>query len=184
MQGYRKKPRSYQPRSRAPRNKHHVEKIRPVYNRNSQESEEVFTAKVEGDISGLFYRIYSEDGAFDSGLKQLAARIIEDLPLREGAFNLFQLRILDAQNNAIDVDFDSIQIAQGRYSVAGQMLPEDLCLVKDDVSIKDTRLDKLFAKNSVLPTKIKRTVEVGKTIVKGSDDVINEIRIVIVEGPF
>jgi molecular chaperone DnaK len=162
----------------APRNKHHV-RIRPVYNRNSQESEEVFTAKVEGDISGLFYRIYSEDGAFDSGLKALAARITEDLPLREGAFNLFQFRILDTQNNAIDVDFDSIQIAQGRYSVAGQMLPEDLCLVKDDVSTKDTRLDKLFAKNSVLPTKIKRTVEVGKTIVKGSDD---EVRIIVVEG--
>lgn len=165
-----------------PRDKHQL-KIRPVYNRNSQENEEVFTAKIGGDISGLSYRIYSEDGAFDSGLKVLTARITEDLPLREGAFNLFQFRILDAQNNVIDVDFDSIQIAQGRYSVAGQMLPEDLCLVKDDVSIKDTCLDKLFAKNSVLPTKIKRTVEVGKTIIKDSDDVIDEVRIVIVEGP-
>src|SRR5206468_3233238 len=75
----------------APQNKHNV-KIRPAYSRNSQENEEVFTAKVAGDISGLFYRIYSEDGAFDSGLKALATRITEDLPLREGAFNLFQFR--------------------------------------------------------------------------------------------
>ncbi|RON13054.1 Hsp70 family protein [Pseudomonas frederiksbergensis] len=155
-------------------------KIRQVYNRNSQESEETFSAKVEGDISSLFYRIYSEDGAFDSGLKALSNRIMEDLPLREGAFNLFQFRILDVQNNPIDVGLDSIQIAQGRYSVAGQMLPEDLCLVTDDIANKDTRLNKIFTKNCVLPAKTKRTVEVAKTIVKGSDE---ELRIMVVEGP-
>jgi molecular chaperone DnaK len=83
-------------------------KIRAVYNHNSQESKETFTAKIEGDVSGLFYRIYSEDGAFDTGLKALSTRITEDLPLREGAFNLFQFRILDAQNNPVDVGFDSI----------------------------------------------------------------------------
>ncbi len=155
-------------------------KIRTVYNRNSQENEETFTAKIEGPVTGLFYRIYSDDGAFDSGLKALASRITEDLPLREGTFNLFQFRILDGQNNAINVGFDSIQIAQGRYSVVGQMLPEDLCLVKDDVSNNDTRLERIFAKNSVLPAKTKSTVEIAKTIIKGSDD---EIRIMVVEGP-
>jgi molecular chaperone DnaK len=108
----------------------HRIKIRAVYNRNSQELEESFNAKVEGDVAGLFYRIYSEDGSFDSGVKVLAMRITEDLPLREGAFNLFHLKILDGQNNQINVGVDSIQIAQGRYSVAGQMLPEDICLVQ------------------------------------------------------
>lgn len=162
-----------------PQNKHQI-KIRTVYNRNSQENEETFTAKIEGDTTGLYYRVYSEDGAFDSGLKVLSGRIAEDLPLREGAFNLFQFRVFNAQNNAIEVGFDSIQIAQGRYSVAGQMLPEDLCLVRDDLTTKDTLLDKVFAKNSILPTTGKKTVEVGKTIVKGSDD---EIRIIVVEGP-
>ncbi len=161
-----------------PQNKHQI-KVRAVYNRNSQETEEVFMAKIEGDTTGLFYRIYSEDGAFDSGLKGLANRISEDLPLREGAFNLFQFRIFDAQNNAIEVGFDSIQIAQGRYSVAGQMLPEDICLVFDDLANKDTRLGKVFAKNCVLPTKAKKTVEVAKTIVKGTEE---EIRIIVVEG--
>lgn len=159
-------------------NKHQI-KLRAVYNRNTQESEETFTAKIDGDTTGLFYRIHSEDSAFDSGLKALASRLTEDLPLREGAYNLFHFRIFDSQNNAIDIGFDSIQIAQGRYSVAGQLLPEDICLVKDDLSIRDTRLEKLFSKNCVLPTKMKTTVEVGKTIVKGSDD---EIRIIIVEG--
>jgi molecular chaperone DnaK len=155
-------------------------RFRPVYNRNSQEAEETFTAKVEGDLSGLFYRIIGEDGAYDSGLKALTRRINEDLPLREGAFNLFTFRILDAQNNVIDVGFDSIQIAQGRYSVAGQMLPEDISLVKDDLARKDTMLDLLFTKNSVLPASGKKTVEVAKTIVKGSGD---NIKLVVVEGP-
>src|SRR5262249_34220226 len=49
-----------------------------------------------------------------------------------------------------------------------------------DLAKKDTMLDRLFAKNSVLPAKGKKTVEVAKTIVKGSDD---NIKLVVVEGP-
>lgn len=155
-------------------------KIRAVYNRNSQELEETFTAKADGDLAGLFYRITSDDGSFDSGLKQLNARLSEDLPLREGAYNHFVFRVLDGAGVAIDVGFDSIQIAQGRYSVAGQMLPEDICLVTDDLANKDTRLKRIFARNGVLPAKAKSTVEVAKTIIKGSDD---HIQIMVVEGP-
>jgi molecular chaperone DnaK len=155
-------------------------KVRAVYNRNSQESEELFSARIEGQLDGLFYRISSDDGAFDSGLQKLTTRISEDLPLREGAFNIFYFRILDVRNNALDVGFDTIQIAQGRYSVAGQMLPEDICLVKDSITKNDTVLQKVFSKNSVLPAKGKTTVEPSKTIVKGSDD---EVRIMVVEGP-
>jgi molecular chaperone DnaK len=158
---------------------HRQLKIRTVFNRNSQELEETFTAKLEGDVSGLFYRIFSEDGAFDSGLKTLLTRISEDLPLREGAFNLFRFSILDGGGNQIDVGFDAIQIAQGRYSVAGQMLPEDISLVLDDIANKDTRLKRIFAKNGVLPAKSKTSVEVAKTILKGSDQ---EIRLMVVEG--
>lgn len=165
--------------SAAPKNSRNL-KIKMVYNKNTQESEEIFTAKFEGDVSGLFYRITSEDGSFDSGLKGLSGRVSEDLPLREGAYNLFKFSVLDSANNPVDVGFDTIQIAQGRYSVAGQMLPEDLSLVVDDVANKDTRLKRVFAKNGVLPAKSKGSVEVAKTIVKGSDD---EIRIMVVEGP-
>ncbi|MCA3385471.1 MAG: Hsp70 family protein [Roseomonas sp.] len=155
-------------------------KIRATYNKASQEKEETFSARFEGDLTGLQYRIVSDDGSFDSGLRPLTRRITEDLPLREGAFNLFYLKVIDASGNLLPIDLDIIQIAQGRYSVAGQMLPEDLCLVKDNVTAKDTKLELLFSKNSVLPSTCKRTVEVGKTLIKESND---SIHIVVVEGP-
>jgi molecular chaperone DnaK len=155
-------------------------KIRASYNKSSQEREETFSAKVEGDLTGLQYRISHEDGSYDSGLKKLTARISEDLPLREGAFNLFNFKVTDGEGSPVLIDIDSIQIAQGRYSVAGQMLPEDISLVKDDLSAQDTRLELLFAKNSILPSRVKKTVEVGKTIVKGASD---GVHIMVVEGP-
>lgn len=155
-------------------------KIRASYNKSSQEFEETFSAKIEGDLSSLHYRISNEDGSYDSGLKKLSSRIVEDLPLREGAFNLFSFKIIDDQGNNVPVDLDAIQIAQGRYSVAGQMLPEDISLVKDDLVLKDTLLTALFTKNSILPSRTKTTVEVGKTVIKGSLDAIH---IMVVEGP-
>jgi molecular chaperone DnaK len=155
-------------------------KVKVSYNKASQEQEEIFSAKVEGNTEGLFYRIIRNDGAFDSGLRQLKQRVVEDLPLLDGAYNLFTFKIYNASNDEIPCDIEPIQIAHGKYSVAGQMLPEDLSLVKDDVSIKDTRLERIFARNSVLPSRAKKTVEVGKTIIHGSDD---ELRIIVVEGP-
>lgn len=155
-------------------------KAKVSYNRNSQEAAEIFQARFEGDLKDLFYRITRDDGAYDSGLKKLSSRIVEDLPLREGEFNSFTLKILDAKNNLIDIGFDSIQITQGKYSVAGQLLPEDLCLVLDDVVKRDTRLEPLFSKNSIIPAKTKKTQLVGKTVIKDSND---EIRIMVVEGP-
>jgi molecular chaperone DnaK len=131
-------------------------KIKASYNKTSQDNEETFTAKVEGDTFGAQYRISSEDGAYDSGLKQLGPRIVEDLPLRESAYNLFKLRLFDGRGNQMPLDFDLIQIAQGRYGVAGQPLPEDICLVRDDPVARDTRLDQLFGKNAVLPTTTKK----------------------------
>jgi molecular chaperone DnaK len=155
-------------------------KIKVAYNRVSQEREELFSAKVEGETSGLFYRITREDGAYDSGLKQLSGRISEDLPLQEDAYNSFAFRVYDSRNNPVATDVGPIQIAQGRYSVAGQMLPEDISLVKDDLDTGDTRLDCIFQRNSVLPAKTRKNVEVTKSIAHGSDD---EIRIIVVEGP-
>jgi molecular chaperone DnaK len=154
-------------------------KAKVTYNRNSHESAEIFQARLEGDLKDLFYRINRDDGAYDSGLKKLSSRIVEDLPLREGEFNSFTFKVLDAQNNSIDIGFDSIQITQGKYSVAGQLLPEDLCLVLDDIAKKDTKLEPLFSKNSIIPAKTKKTQLVGKTVIKGTDD---EIRIMVVEG--
>ena len=155
-------------------------RVKVSYNKASQEEEELFSAKIEGEIDGLFYRITRDDGAFDSGLMELKKRVVEDLPLQEGAYNLFTFKIYNAANDEIPCDVETIQIAHGKYSVAGQMLPEDLSLVKDDFALQDTRLERIFARNSVLPSRAKKTVEVGKTIVHGSDD---ELRIIVVEGP-
>jgi len=150
------------------------------YTPASQESEELFSAKVVGDVTDMFYRITREDGGYDSGLKKLSSRISEDLPLEGGTYNVFAFRIYDKNNNPVATDNDTIQIAQGKYSVSGQMLPEDLSLVKDIFNTGDTKLANLFKKNSVLPAKEKLLVEASRTIVHGSDD---EIRIIIVEGP-
>lgn len=155
-------------------------KVKVSYNKASQEEEELFSAKIEGDTEGLYYRITRSDGAFDSGIRELKQRVVEDLPLLGGAYNLFTFKVYNAANDEIPCDIETIQIAHGKYSVAGQMLPEDLSLVKDDVSLKDTRLERIFARNSVLPSRTKKTVEVGKTIIHGS---VEELRIIVVEGP-
>jgi len=157
-----------------------VLKVKIAYNRASQEREELFSAKVEGETSGLFYRITREDGAYDSGLKQLSVRISEDLPLQEDAYNSFAFRVYDSRNNAVATDVGPIQIAQGKYSVAGQMLPEDISLVKDNLDTGDTKLECIFERNCVLPAKKKTTVEATRLVAHGSED---EIRIIVVEGP-
>lgn len=155
-------------------------RVKVVYNRTSQEREEIFSAKVEGEVGGLFYRITREDGGYDSGLKKLTPRIHEDLPLQEDAYNLFWFKVYDSHNNLVSINCDSIQIAQGKYSVAGQPLPEDLGLVLDDVPSKDTKIEQIFARNTVLPAKRRMTKEASRTLVHGTDD---EIRIIVVEGP-
>jgi molecular chaperone DnaK len=166
--------------SSADRNQNKLKfKLKVNYNKNSQEAGEVFKARFEGEFTNLFYRITRDDGAFDSGSKKVTSRIVEDLPLRESEYNTFTFKIFDDQNNQITTGLESIQISQGKYSVSGQLLPEDLSLVKDDYSKNDTSLELLFAKNSVIPSKTKKTVSVGKTIIKNSDD---EIRVMVVEG--
>jgi len=154
--------------------------VRASYVRASREPEELFSARIEGDTAGLFYRIVRDDGAYDSGLKRLTNRIVEELPLQANAFNTFSFRVVDSQSKVVPTDVGSIEIAQGKYSVAGQPVPDDLCLVKDDPSNNDTKLDIIFRRNAILPANAKKTVEVDKTIRKGSDD---ELRIMVVEGP-
>jgi molecular chaperone DnaK len=154
--------------------------VKVSYNRVSKDLEEMFSAKIDGEVAGLFYRITRNDGGYDSGLKKLSHRISEDLPLQEDAYNLFTFKIYDGHNNPVSSNLGSIQIAQGKYGVAGQMLPADLSLVKDDLNTGDTKLDLIFVKNSVLRAKTEKTVEVSRAIKKGSSE---EIRIIVVEGP-
>lgn len=151
-----------------------------AYQKASQEEKEYFTAKFEGDISGLFYRITRQDGGFDSGLKALEGQIKEYLPLVKDNFNVFDLKILDEQNNALEIEIPDIGIAQGRYSVVGQPLPNDICLEIDDVENQQTGLEVVFEKNSILPLKRTFLKQVTRTLAKNSED---HIIIHILEGP-
>lgn len=154
-------------------------KVKAAYQKVSQEGEEFFAAKIDGNTEGLFYKITREDGGFNTGLKPLKKQIQEDLPLVQNAYNFFILTIYDAQNNIIETDAEPIGIAQGKFGVAGQPLPNDICLEVDDVETGRTRLELIFQKNTILPLRRTITKSLNKTIVKGSTE---SIRINILEG--
>ena len=155
--------------------------IKASYNKASKEADELFAARITGDISGLNYRIVREDGGFDSGLKKLTERISEDLPLVENSYNFFTLTVYDDQNNIIETDLDPIGINSG-FGISGQPLPEDICLEIDDLDNNgETKLELIFQRNSVLPLRQPKTYILNKSVLKGSlEDVI---RINVLEGP-
>lgn len=155
--------------------------IKAAYQKTSKEQEELFSARVSGDISGLTYRITREDGGFDSGLKKLTERINEDLPLVQNAFNFFKFSVYDSLNNTVETDIDLIGINSG-FGISGQPLPEDICLEVDDEDHPgETKLLSVFQKNSILPLKRSITRTLNKTVIKGSEDEV--IRVNILEGP-
>lgn len=155
-------------------------KVKMAYQKATNELEEFFAAKFEGNVDSLFYRILREDSGFDSGLKPLTTKIQEDLPLVTNSYNFFKLKVYDKQNNIIETDADLIGIAQGKFSVVGQPLPNDICLQIDDLDQNRTKLELIFPKNAILPLKVQKKYTLNKTIVKGSDDFL---QIHIVEGP-
>ncbi len=154
--------------------------VKMAYQKNSTGQAEYFTAVIKGAIAGLYYRIVREDRGFDSGLKELKARIEEDLPLVENAYNYFNLTIYDAQNNPVVADLPQIGIAQGKFSVTGQPLPNDICIEVDDVEGKQTKNEVVFRKNEILPLRRTLTKEITKTIRRGQDE---KIIINVLEGP-
>jgi len=154
--------------------------IKMAYQKVTKEKEEFFSAKVTGNTDGLFYRITREDGGFDTSLKKLSQKINEDLPLVENSYNFFKLSVFDEQNNPIETDAEPIGIAQGKYGIAGQPLPNDICLEVDDLENNTTTLNLYFLKNSVLPLKKTETIVLNRTVVKGSGDFL---RVNVLEGP-
>lgn len=154
-------------------------KIKAAYQKATQENEEFFAARVDGLIDNLFYKITREDGGFNTGMKPLKKQISEDLPLVENAYNFFTVSVYDEGNNVVETDAEPIGIAQGKFSVAGQPLPNDICLEVDDMQNGKTRLELVFQKNAILPLRRTLTKVLNKTIVKGSAD---NIRINILEG--
>jgi molecular chaperone DnaK len=127
-----------------------------AYQKTSQEDEEILAGRIEGNIEGLFYQITREDKGYDSGRKPLTNRISEDLPLVKNSYNFFRFTVLDDKSNIVETDAELIGIAQGKYNVAGQPLPHDICLETDndpELEANSTKLDLFFQKNTILPQK-------------------------------
>lgn len=157
-------------------------KVRLAYQKTSQEDEEILAARIDGNIEDLYYQITREDKGYDSGRKKLSARVSEDLPLVKNSYNFFRFTVLDGHNNVVEADAELIGIAQGKYNVAGQPLPNDICLVADanpEFESNSTSLFLIFQKNTILPQKRVITKTLNKTIVKDSDD---KVVINVVEG--
>ena len=159
-------------------------KVKLAYQKTSQDQEEILAGKIDGKTEGLFYQITREDKGYDSGRKKLTTRISEDLPLVKNSYNFFRFTILDGQNNLVETDVELIGIAQGKYNVAGQPLPNDICLETDiepelETSVGITKNCMYFQKNTILPQKRTIPHTLKKTIVKGSDD---KIIINVLEG--
>lgn len=153
--------------------------VRMAYARNSKDQEEYFAAAIQHAPEGSHYRIGRSDGGYDSGLKPLSARISEMLPLLPNTLNIFRLRLFDGKGMPVPADLPDITIVQGKFSIHGQPLPNDICLEVDDTYNKVTQLEVIFQRNAILPLK-KTTVKVlSRTIARGSED---QLLINVLEG--
>lgn len=149
------------------------------YSKMSKDVEEVIIVKTKGDWEGKYYRIIRNDGGFDTGLVALKSKFTEFLPLLTSTNNTFYMRLYDAQQNEIKSLAEEIQITQGQFNIAGQPLPQDICIEVDDKDNNTTKLEVIFEKNSILPQKKTLYREIVKTIKKDSED---SIIINILEG--
>ena len=106
-----------------------------------------------------------------------------DLPLVKNSYNFFRFTVLDDKSNIVETDAELIGRAQGKYNVAGQPLPHDICIQRDndpELEINSTTLDLYFQKNTILPLKRTKQYTLNKSILKGGND---KIIINVLEGP-
>jgi molecular chaperone DnaK len=149
------------------------------YSKTSRDNEEVLLIFAEGEYDNKFYRITRQDGGFDTGAVNIKAKKTEFLPLIPGVQNNFILQVIDAEQNIIQSLTQEINIMQGKFTIEGQPLPQDICIEVDDVENNRTKLEVIFERNSLLPQKRTLYREVSKTIKKGTTD---NILINIIEG--
>jgi molecular chaperone DnaK len=150
--------------------------VRMAYAKTSRETEEYFTALISGLQPGSFYRITRNDGGYDSGLKPAAERISEMLVLQPNQVNTFTLKLYDSRSNAVPAGNQVITITQGKFSIEGQPLPNDICIEVDDTTNNATRLELIFEKNAILPLKKKIIKTLTKTITRsGSESLLINI---------
>lgn len=145
-------------------------KVKTAYQKVSQETQEYFTAQIDGEWQEAQYRITREDGGYDSGLKPAAERISELLPLTRDIFNTFLLKFYDKYQNIISSDATPVSIMHGKFNLHGQPLPNDICIEVDDIENLTTQLEPIFDKNAILPLRKTIIKTISKTIEKGSDD--------------
>jgi molecular chaperone DnaK len=153
--------------------------VKTAYAKTSRETEEYFTALLTGLPDGSFYRITRNDGGYDSGLKPAAERISEMLVLQPNQVNGFAMKLYDAQSNPLAASIAPISITQGKFSIEGQPLPNDICIEVDDTANSATRLELIFEKNAILPLRKKIIKTLTKTIAPGGKE---SLLINIVEG--
>lgn len=148
------------------------------YEQNTRDAEELITAKFSGaEIDN--YRIIRKDGGYDSGVKSLKNNSFSEfVPLLEGRLNQFKVQLLNTSLEVLKV-IDPISINHGSYSVNGQPLPNDICIEIDDMDASATRLERIFAKGSILPLKKKIYKTASKTILKKSK---SNLAINVIEG--
>jgi molecular chaperone DnaK len=153
--------------------------VKTAYAKTSRETEEYFTAMINGLPDGSYYRITRNDGGYDSGLKPAAERLSEMLLLQANQVNTFTLKLYDSQSNLLATDIAPITITQGKFSIEGQPLPNDICIEVDDATHNATRLELIFEKNAILPLRKKIIKTLTKTITKTGKE---SLLINIVEG--
>jgi molecular chaperone DnaK len=153
--------------------------VRMAYSKNSKDTEEYFAAAIRNVPEGGRYRIGRADGGYDSGSKPLGERISEMLPLLPNTVNVFRLRLFDVKGLPIPAELPEITIVQGKFSIHGQPLPNDICLEVDDTENKVTQLEVIFQRNAILPLKRRIVKVLSRTIAKGSND---QLLINVLEG--
>ncbi len=142
--------------------------LKTAYQKATQDRDEIFMADVSGATADMTYRLTRQDGGFDSGQKPLNNRISEILPLVANELNTFALKVFDTYSNVVATNTPTIEIVQGKFSLYGQPLPNDICIEVDDFDNNTTKLEVIFEKNALLPLKKTLVRRVSKTINKGA----------------
>ena len=144
--------------------------FKTAYQKATQDRDEIFMADVTGATTGMTYRLTRQDGGFDSGQKPLSDRISEILPLVSNELNTFNLKVFDTYSNSVPTNTPTVEILQGKFSLYGQPLPNDICIEVDDFDNNTTKLEVIFEKNAILPLKKTLVRRVSKTINKGATE--------------
>jgi molecular chaperone DnaK len=141
-------------------------------NSNSRDTEELLMITCIGNIADYKYRITRSDGGFDTGMMPMKNKKSEFLLLNANTNNQFVFSVFNTMQQEVVSLSQTININQGKFSIDGQPLPNDICIEIDDTENRTTKLETVFERNSLLPQKRTMYREISKTIKKGSDDAI------------